>query len=247
MTEDPGSKAKGHATRMFAWEDQVARDIHLKSVPHALHVVVILRRNMNRSGHSKAEHKWLAQQIGVSDRTIRYSISMLQKRGHLKVLSGKAGRRANTYIAVVASDVGSTVPTSKTTAMDYRVDGNSTSGSVGNGVPTRIHFPPLSYSDRSARRPSAMPNRGRFELELAKRIGVDGWPILDQLEDAEVIDLCTRQRQGTLDDPALLAICAAVRQRKLASIEPGKQDRSPEVGKTQNVANDPRQLNLNRR
>lgn len=56
-------------------------------------------------------------------------------------------------------------------------------------------------SARRARRPS--PDRGRWEVEVAKRIGPNGIEVLWKLPDTEVDHLCVRQKRGTLDDATI--------------------------------------------
>ena len=54
---------------------------------------------------------------------------------------------------------------------------------------------------REGKRPS--PDRGRWEVEVAKRIGPNGFDVLWTLPDTEVDHLCVRQKRGTLDDQTI--------------------------------------------
>jgi hypothetical protein len=62
-------------------------------------------------------------------------------------------------------------------------------------------------------------DRGRIELQVAQRLGPDGFELLMELTAAEVDQLCALQRRGRLDDAALERLRSKValsRQKGLA-------------------------------
>lgn len=53
------------------------------------------------------------------------------------------------------------------------------------------------------KRNKPIADRGRWEVEVAKRIGANGFDILGGLPDTEIDHLCLRQRRGTLDEESI--------------------------------------------
>jgi hypothetical protein len=78
---------------------------------------------------------------------------------------------------------------------------------------TEFHFADAALADSSSSRlptkqepkPNQLFNRdrGRIELEIAQRIGPDGFDVLMALPSHQVDQLCAQQRRGTLDQAAL--------------------------------------------
>jgi hypothetical protein len=62
-------------------------------------------------------------------------------------------------------------------------------------------------------KPKTWRDRGRYEAELAERLGKDGWDILSAFPD-EVEALCFRQRDATLDDEAIALLKARYLESK---------------------------------
>lgn len=63
-----------------------------------------------------------------------------------------------------------------------------------------------------APKPNRVPNgdRGRLELEIAQRIGPDGFDVLMALSAHQVDQLCAQQRRGALDDTTLDRVRAQI-------------------------------------
>ena len=59
------------------------------------------------------------------------------------------------------------------------------------------------YRKERTHKKSIGEDRGRIELEIANRIGSDGFDVLMALPASEVDQLCAMQRRGSLDQSAL--------------------------------------------
>lgn len=92
-----------HASNMFAWEDQVAKDSWLgQHCPHAGLIVMLLRKKMNHEGETgPIDHRWISQQVGCSVRTVQRCLNALVDRDHIEIISGKSTGIGNKYRAKV--------------------------------------------------------------------------------------------------------------------------------------------------
>jgi hypothetical protein len=108
MKDDRRTPAqREHSSRMFTWEDDVARDRRLKSFPFALDAVVLLRREMwlqdkddvTSARTRRLEYEWFRQTSGQRphDSTVRRAIDALIRFDHLERISGQADGRGNMY------------------------------------------------------------------------------------------------------------------------------------------------------
>ena len=215
--DERSSEQRQHAARMFAWEDQVARDHGLKKWPFALHVVVVLRKKMDgRTGLTpRVDYQWLARQIGISRRCVQYSVKALVKQSHLEVTSGQAAGVGNVYRAKVKDGAGTVVPTpSEGHAPVCRPGRHHDARGAGTTVPTSTSS--LSLSNSGSGLPGFMKkipatrransDAGQIQKDIAARLGANGWEIVMSLEESEVDQLCAQQRAGTLSEASLAEI-----------------------------------------
>ena len=220
MTPEVDAKRQ-HAARMFAWEDAVVRDRGLNRFPHATRIVVLLRKRMSAEGEdvsATADHRWLAEALGISVSTVQRTIAALEERGHLKVVSRKADGMANVYQprpggsrrgpkAGEPGSVTDAIPPSGVSSTGDRPGQSPVRRRVGHTRPTRSSSSPSSYSGkRQPRESRRLTDYGAQELALAKRLGADWMEILGRLPDHEREALCDQQRAGTLSDQALHAV-----------------------------------------
>src|ERR1700730_1347290 len=108
MTANGSGQNRGrHATRMFAWEDQVARDPEAKRQATALRVVTVLRREVGRRAPNVAivDQRWLAEQVGATTRGVQKAINWLVRCEHLVVHCRKLKCLPNLYEPIVRTGV----------------------------------------------------------------------------------------------------------------------------------------------
>src|SRR5262249_10215774 len=100
-------RQRAHAARMFAWEDQVRKDIELNQRhPYALHIVVLFRKRMNHAGETgRMEYSWIAKTLGISRSTARDAVAALIERNHVGKESGKSIGKGSIYRAKVGEGV----------------------------------------------------------------------------------------------------------------------------------------------
>src|SRR6185437_7295842 len=169
-----------HATRMFAWEDQVARDPEAVRQAAALRVVAVIRREVGRRAADVAivDQAWLADQIHVSVRGLQKAIKWLERAGHLFVDSRKRLGLPNVYRPRVRTGV-------HTQHEPQFAPGTNGSSRM---VRTPVRTNTVSSSKISGR--ATVPaDRGTYEAQLALRLGENGWDLLGAMSDAELTAL----------------------------------------------------------
>jgi hypothetical protein len=197
---DHGINLRKHATRMFQWEDQVATDAAGRRQATAIRAVSIVRRKVDRdSGMAEIDQRWLAGQLGVSVRGLQKAIDWLVVREHIIVHVRKHLRMPNLYEPIIKTKRTSvrfeTVEKERGFVVDTKPD-------VGNSR-TGVHTNSDSSSKTSPRysRPMAtFADRGRYEIEIANRIGAPGMDVLAALSEPEIDVLVARQKANVLSD-----------------------------------------------
>jgi len=97
-----------HATRMFAWEEQVAFDPEGSRQATAQRVVRLIRKLVDektgRASGKRAEQKRMAAELRVARSTLQASLYWLRDRNHLRIHSHKGRYASDEYEPIVWSD-----------------------------------------------------------------------------------------------------------------------------------------------
>jgi hypothetical protein len=216
-----GQDPRRHATRMFAWEDQVARNPEAKRQATALRVVTVLRREVGRRAPNVAivDQRWLAEQVGVTTRGVQKAIAWLVRCKHLVVHCRKLQCLPNLYEPIVRTAV-------RTSSVPEFVHSTNRS-SEQSRTPVRTESASsLNYSGKASEWKAIQDvrrhaHRGQYELQLVNRLGLGerGWDILAYLPETELTQLCAKQAMGGVTDREIGQL-----KLRLFRIEPGGLD-----------------------
>lgn len=104
---------ENHATRMFAWEEQVAKDPDGRRQATAQRVARLLRKrvdkNTGRASGEWVEQKRMAEELNVSRYGLQKALYWLRDRGHILIHCGKRWRVADEYEPILRAAVPTTV------------------------------------------------------------------------------------------------------------------------------------------
>ena len=89
----------------------------------------------------------------------------------------------------------------------------------GRSSPRTGMSPSAKASEQKAARPWA--NRGKFEAELAVRLGTEGWDILSSLPDWRLTQLCREQSRSQVTDNQIFELRTAYLQNQARSSSEG--------------------------
>ena len=195
--------------------EAVCRDKSLSPVRKLVLCRLALYRN-EKSGRLDPSVIGLATATNLSQRGIQKILHAVEAAGWIKrQISGGGSGRRNSYELTwpLSKDLqtpyaGSSLLHSET-LNDSRV--NPEPSLQKSRMAVRANTKHISNSQgyvelgRSSvrHRPSnrmAMPDQGRYEKEIADRLGTDGYALLMTLPEPEVTNLCRKQRYGNLSD-----------------------------------------------
>src|SRR5262249_51883326 len=149
----------------------------------------------------------IARKLGISLKTVQRSVRTLESMGVLQIRRSEKRGRTHRYAPVLTPDFSDPA----------KRHGSPTAG--GKEVPqSYLENPSRSYlgADRKdGGRAQRASDRGRIEIEVARRFGADGIEILNRLaeiDDRFVDNLCEAHRNGSLTDEALSAARLAAYQ-----------------------------------
>lgn len=151
VTDDRDRAAAAHATRMFAWEEQIAEDPSGRRQATANRVARLIRKRVDaRTGRAAGdwvEQKRLAKELGVSRYGLQKALYWLQDRGHLLIHSGKIWRVADEYEPILRA---ATMPTAVGSAPrpELASEANPSWHPKPTGVGTSNHFSSSKFSGR---------------------------------------------------------------------------------------------------
>lgn len=200
------------ARRKMRWLNKVMYDTALLSTD--CRVAFVLMDFQNRA----TRDSWLAQQtiarkIGTSVKTVQRSVSRLEKKGFLKIQRFGREGKSNRYALELPYD-------DDCQDADVSSQRHGWPSASDSGV-SQSYSNNLQISSLAGRRTKYVgrigSDRGRFELEIAARIGSEGIEILNRLaeiDDRHVAAVCEQQRNGTLTDLDIQAILVAVKGRR---------------------------------
>lgn len=180
--------------------------------PTVCRVAYVLADHLNRAtGDCWPAQSTIARKIGVSVKTIQRSVRRLEEMGLLAIKRSSWRGETHRYVPVYqsASEADHGVPTRRQ-SWAKRPDANDQQFYLRNQ-----HRTDLADRQGWQRRSRATPDRGRIEVEIAQRLGADGFDVLNRLaeiDDEFVARLCDRHRLGLLTDEDLNAVRLAAKQ-----------------------------------
>jgi hypothetical protein len=191
------------------WLKRVMYDLATTSSEKCLAYLIMDHLNCV-SVDSWPSQKRVADQFGWSTKTVHRVACALERRGHLRVTRGTRGshRYAPIFMPEDEDKSGGPARQSCPEASDKNVEESSL------GILTNQSSPRTGPQDFVTPKYEAH-QRGRFEAELAKRLGNDGFEILarlSELDDAIVERLCRAHANGQVGERELSAARLAAEQ-----------------------------------
>jgi hypothetical protein len=213
--------ADSFSRNKMRWLNSVMYSGRLKAM--ACRVAYVIADRVNKvTGDCWLAHTTIARKLGVSTKTIQRSLRTLERTGFIVIRYADANPRKQRFVPsfILGSD-------------DGKDEGGPSTGHNGSPTPDsgvhqsfyknlhRSDLPgeaPNGRTDSAGQRPTnnfKQSNRGQLEVEIAKRLGPDGFDVLSQLakvDDRIVLRLCEAQANNRLTTADLYAARLAARQ-----------------------------------
>jgi hypothetical protein len=202
------------------WLNSVFYSSQLKAM--ACRVAYIIADRVNRiTGDCWLSHTTIARKLRISTKTVQRSLGALQRTGFIVIRYAETNRRKQRFVpSFVISDHGldsdgSSDGQGRPPVPDPGVHQSFSKNLHTSYLPENSGSAITKTSGRQPPNDFRRGNRGQMEVEIAKRLGADGFDILHQLaevDDRIVHKLCVAQANNSLSADDLVAARLAARQ-----------------------------------
>lgn len=246
------------ASTTLRWLTRVHSDSRLAATARL--VAAVYQRRANKTGKCWPSKRSVAQDLGLSVKTVQRANAALLKNGYVRVIRRIGG--ANVYeLALLSSDYGTSspiasgdLPSNPQAVIDQPV-GHSRPHRGGTGVPQTypesitgtyaaspaqrgpaqsVQTSTPAGSEETVRTAKFVPylrrkDRGRIEVELARRIGSGGFEVLAALPASRLEYLLRRTAEGLLSERDIiearsLANARRARNERVSPLQRGDSD-----------------------
>ena len=206
--------ADSFSRNKMRWLNSIMYSGKLKAT--ACRVAYVLADHVNKvTGDCWLSHATIARKLGISTKTVQRAIGALKRPGFIFVRYAETNPRKQRFVPsfILNSDGepdsdGAPSGQERPPTLDAGGHQSFSKNILRSDLPQRIADSGSQHSDRELQNKFRRSSRGELEVKVAKRLGSDGFDVLNRLaevDDRIVYRLCVAQANNRLTPADLYA------------------------------------------